>query len=102
MMIPDTLPYVPLSSTSKEAAGSMKPRAAALRQLVLDTIRSHRDGLTCDEVEALTGLRHQTASARICELRDVNVIVATGDKRPTRSGRNAAVYRVSTTAQAGR
>lgn len=44
----------------------------------------------CDEFEAATGMKHQTASARFSELRRDGKLVVVG-KRPTRSGRMAAV-----------
>jgi hypothetical protein len=52
-------------------------------------------GVTCDEVENRLYLPHQTASARISELVASRVIVQTGEKRPTSTGRKARVYRVS-------
>jgi len=50
--------------------------------------------MTCDEVEALGHLNHQTASPRFTELRNAGRIVDTGERRRTRSGRRATVWRV--------
>lgn len=62
------------------------------RQLVLDTL--HKYGpLTCYEVEQITGLPHQSCSARFSDLKRLSLIEDTGDKRPTNTGRRAAVYR---------
>lgn len=94
-MLSETLPYVPHSATSKAAAGSLKGKAQVIREYVLHTIERNPDGLTCDEVEVITGLTHQTASARIVELREAGKLVATSMKRPTRSGRNAVVYKAA-------
>lgn len=86
-------PYVAHSDTSRAAAAFIAPDTNRLRSLVLAEIRQHPlTGRTCDEVEAQTGLSHQTASARIRELSQRGDIVATGARRPTRSGRMAAVY----------
>lgn len=48
-------------------------------------------GVTCDEIEEALGFRHQTASARLKELKDMKALVDSGRRRPTRSGRRAAV-----------
>jgi hypothetical protein len=53
------------------------------------------DGATSDEVEAALGLPHQTVSARITEAKAGGELVKSGDRRPTRSGRNAAVLVVA-------
>ena len=83
-------------ATSNAAAASVQPEAARLRALVLNAIRSFGTrGATCDEVEYSTGLKHQTASARVNELRNLAIIVDSGNKRPTRSGRKAIVWRVA-------
>lgn len=49
-------------------------------------------GATCDEIEHALDLRHQTASARITELKRRGDLIDTGRRRPTTSGRAAAVY----------
>ena len=50
------------------------------------------DGLICEEVESKTGLRHQTASARVKELSQKGLIVDKGIRRPTKSNRGAIVW----------
>ena len=49
------------------------------------------EGLTCDEAERLLSLSHQTCSARFSELKRDKLLVATGQRRPTRSGAQARV-----------
>lgn len=49
-------------------------------------------GATCDECETVTGLSHQTASARLRALVLKGKIHDGGTKRPTRSGRSAIVW----------
>jgi predicted transcriptional regulator len=61
-----------------------------MRAAVLSEIRSAGQGATCDEVEIAT------ASARVVELRRAGLIRRTGERRPTRSGRNAWVYVAAT------
>ena len=86
------IPYVKGSATSKAAAQSMQPHAGSIRSRILAEIKkSGAHGLTCDEVEVLMDLKHQTASARVRELREKGKI-STTSKRPTRSGRQAQVW----------
>ena len=70
----------------------MEGSAEQLRGRVLVEIRV-RGGATCDEVECALGLRHQTASARICELSEEGRVADSGERRLTRSGRKAVVWR---------
>ena len=87
-------PHVRESETSREAAISVKEDALTLRGRVRDTIVPRAHGATCDEVEVLTGLRHQTVSARVRELALTGEIVNLGERRLTRSGRGAVVWMV--------
>lgn len=88
--------YVRGSDTSRAAAESIEPSAASMRGRILNLIRYAENGLTCDEAEQITGMRHQTVSARIRELFESGHIVFLSDepngKRQTRSGRMARVY----------
>jgi len=86
-------PFVSGSDTSAAAAASITPSAAqAMRDTILAKITySASAGLTCDQVEELLDMRHQTASARIKELKDEGLLLDSGRRRPTRSGRKAAV-----------
>lgn len=56
------------TDTSREAAAVIRPDLGRLQRLVLEAIADAPDGLTCKEVEQITGLSHQTASARLNEL----------------------------------
>jgi hypothetical protein len=49
-------------------------------------------GATCDEVECITGMLHQTASARICELVAMGLLEVSELRRETRTMRTARVY----------
>ena len=80
--------------TSEAAAESMADSAESLRTQVLLAIWKHR-GLTVDEVEAMTGLRHQTAGPRFWELERRSLIYKSVERRITRSGRRAIVYHVT-------
>ena len=84
-------PHVRGSDTSLAAAESMVGMTGRLRLQILNFIRQVGTA-TCDECEVRLDMRHQTCSARICELKVSGLIVDTGERRVTRSGRSAAVY----------
>lgn len=87
------LPYARGAETSKAAADSVRGIATALAMQVLRYIAERgADGATCDEFEAASGMKHQTASARFWELRRKGLIKATGARRRTRSGRMADAW----------
>lgn len=77
---------------SVEAHDSIKNIKAKMRARVLATIRQRGvRGMTSDEAEVALGLSHQSVSARFTELKAEGSIVPSGERRATRSGRNAAV-----------
>jgi hypothetical protein len=82
--------------TSAEAAASMVNHVGTLARLVFDEIavvhESSGGGLTVDQVEQITRRSHQSVSARVNELRDKGWLVDSGQRRKTRSGRNAIVW----------
>ena len=55
---------------------------------------------TCDEVEEWMGRSHQTVSSAINSLMTAGFIVASGERRKTRSGRAAIVWSRSITQSA--
>jgi hypothetical protein len=81
-------------ATSWAAAVSMKTVASHLGQIVLDTIEERPDGATCEEVEDILHMTHQTVSARIRELVLMNKLYDTGTTRQNKSGRMAIVYKL--------
>lgn len=87
-----TAPAVHGSDTSEAAARSVEPHLGRLCAMVVRYVRSQgARGATSDEVEEALGLRHQTASARLKQAKDLGVLVETDMRRLTRSGRKAAV-----------
>lgn len=89
------------ADTSRDAAASIVDQVNGMCRDVLHAIRNAEDGLTCDEVEQLLGMKHQTASARIRDLTScqpalleqrMNVLTGKPARRLTRSGRTARVY----------
>jgi predicted ArsR family transcriptional regulator len=81
------------AQASREAAESITDKQRLYRVILAHLERV--GSATCDECEEYLGMRHQTASARIVELRAKGLITPTGEKRKTRSGRNAVVYVVA-------
>jgi type IV pilus biogenesis protein CpaD/CtpE len=85
---------------SEAANESIDDRKAALRAKISDVIvAAGNHGMTSDQVEALTGMRHQTCSARFSEMKADGVMVWTGRKSPTRSGRMAKEFRINESLQ---
>lgn len=84
--------------TSIASAQKLAPRVSAQRLRVLRFIANSSDGATCDEVEIALGLTHQSASSRLWELEGngnrERFVFKSDDKRTTRHGNKARVYRV--------
>lgn len=82
--------------TSREAAEAMTPaRVGKLERAVYGQLASRAPGgMTCDELEELLELTHQTCSARVRGLAKRGLISDSGARRPTRYGRRAIVWQV--------
>jgi hypothetical protein len=91
---PDRPGFVAGNDTSLGASLSLDDESLSrLRRRVYFMIaRRKLHGATCDEVEVVLELRHQTASARIRELVLTDFVFDSGIRRLTRSGRYARVY----------
>ena len=85
------------TDTSNAAAKDIAPKTPSMREKVFALVKSAGEhGITCDEVEIVTGLKHQTASARLYELCKAGRVVDSGERRKTSSGSTARVYVVDT------
>jgi len=82
------------TDTSIEAAESIMPFRGRDQFRIYLWIESQEAGATCCEVERALSMAHQTASARINDLLRANRVFDTGDRRKTKSGRPARVYKV--------
>jgi len=91
---PDRPGFVAGCDTSEAAAASLDDLALSrMRRMVLAHIMRHGAlGATCDEIEIAERMRHQSASARVRELVLDGMVVDSGRRRHTRSGRPARVY----------
>jgi hypothetical protein len=110
---PPSIPHAPFvrsSDTSRAAARFIEPRLGRLEKVVYDYIKAQPDGATCEDVEKATGMKHQTASARISGIGDGSkkhpekypgkkLIYDTGQTRQTDSGIPASVWKAKTTGE---
>lgn len=81
------------SATSVAAAQAIAPTAGTMRQLVLDWLRAHGPA-TDEQIIAGTGLAPSTARPRRIELVQSGLVVDSGTKIKTKSGRAAVAWRV--------
>jgi len=78
--------------TSKAAAASILPVTGNGRILVLNAIDLLPNGATIEEIVSYTGLKIQTVCARRKKLEEMGLVIDSGEKRKTSSGRNAIVW----------
>ena len=97
---PRSVPYVVDQLTSQQAAESMRSMVGALNgDIMREFLTVDGTGLTADGVQARLRGTHQTISARVSELSRMGWLVDTGQRRPTRTGRLAIVYRATAAAR---
>ena len=77
--------------TSVEAHRSVQEHLPKMKDRVLSVISTRES--TDDELEIITGMSHQSLSACRRGLVKDGLVEASGKKRPTRSGRDAQVWR---------
>lgn len=87
----ESLPTNEYCDTSVAARDSMGGIKNNLRKKIYEFIEA-KSGATCDEVENLLDLRHQTASCLIRFLTQDGFLRDSGERRLTRSGRKAIVW----------
>jgi hypothetical protein len=81
------------SVTSREAADAIKPDASELRRRVLAYLRGRgEDGATDEEIQEGLPMAQNTERPRRRELELAGLVIDSGRKRRTRSGRNAVVW----------
>ena len=78
--------------TSNAAYDSIKNHKSSMKARILRMLEETQS--TDDEMEKALGMSHQTLSSCRRSLVKDGLVEATGDKRPTRSGRNAQVWRI--------
>jgi hypothetical protein len=81
------------NAESREARQSLQGSLSAVRERVFNYVDQRLAwGSTSDEAVYALDMLHQTVSARFAELKALGRIVPSGERRKTRSGRNAAVF----------
>lgn len=79
--------------TSDEAAAAIEPVAQRQRDILYAYVcDQYMLGTTNQEAEEALGMPAQTVSPRMGELRKEGLVVDSGEKRRTRSGRRAIVW----------
>ena len=89
------------TDTSRDAAESIRSQINGMCRDVLEKVRACPSGLTCEQIEQLLGMKHQTASARLRDLMEMHpsplefrLDPKTGkpQRRVNSSGRTARIY----------
>jgi hypothetical protein len=77
---------------SEEANETITPFKSNQRFLCLRLVAQYSPyGISCDEIERITGLKHQSAGARMTELKADGLVYVVGYGK-TRSGCRCALY----------
>jgi len=86
-------PHAHASSTSRASAHRIQWDAGRLERRVREALRDAGPrGLTDAEIEEVTGLCGNTARPRRVRLVETGLVVDSGRRRPTPSGRSAVVW----------
>ena len=81
-------------STSKEAAGKINTRAAKLRTEILQILeRKNNYGGTCEEIAEIMSEDITSIRPRFTELKHMNYIVDSGNRRINKFNNNTKVWR---------
>lgn len=93
-MIFDPYAHYLTQNTSRAAKESLDDTTiTSLRAAIFALVKeAGQNGVTCEEVEALLEMKHQTASARLRDLAKAGRITDSGMRRKTSSGRAAIVW----------
>jgi len=79
--------------TSRKAAQKIRPRIGRLQARVFEFIRDRGPlGVTDEELVESLNMSPNTLRPRRVELRNIGAIIDSGRRRPTRSGRDAAIW----------
>ncbi len=82
-----------LQETSFEAHRSQKDKAPTDCMAVYNRLSKYRRGATCDRLEQVLNMSHQTTSARLNDLARRGKIVDSGRREKTRTGRPAICWK---------
>ena len=79
--------------TSHIAASRAESMAERHREMVLDCLEDHGP-LASEEIAVRIGLSSLQVMKRISDLRNDGVVIDSGERKPTRAGRPAAVWKI--------
>jgi len=88
-----TIPTQEHIDTSHDSRDALKKKRSKYRLSIYEYIEATK-GATCDEIEVALCIRHQTASCFIRFMTQEGLLEATAERRITRSGRNAIVWKI--------
>ncbi len=88
-----TVPYQKHSQTSKDSAMNL-PNANTLEERVYKCLLISRGGMTDEKIQTTLNMNPSTQRPRRVRLVEKGLVIDSGMKRKTRSGRNAVVWRV--------
>ncbi len=91
-----TTPYQPSSDTSREAAVAIQPHLNKLQSKVLRFLTERGEhGATDEEIQTALEMSPSTQRPRRIELAGKGLIVKSEEKRKTKSGRSAQVWKIA-------
>lgn len=73
------------NANSEAANDAVAPKKFGMREKILFYLKFHPEGKTCEQIEQELGMKHQSASARISELKMMQKIKVIGQAK-TESG----------------
>ena len=79
--------------TSLEAYAAIKPSLRPLQEQVLNTIKRFPCGVTDEQLFNITGIAPNTCRPRRIELVALGLVMDTGDRQRTTSGRQAILWK---------
>jgi Fic family protein len=77
---------------SQDAARAALGRSGSQRRKIYELVKAHPNGLTADEIQALTGFPVNSVNPRVNELANDGWLIDTGKRRNTRYDRLATVW----------
>jgi transcription initiation factor IIE alpha subunit len=90
----DRYPSAGSEQTSQDAYRSLDDVRGKIRKRVYSVMLNLHDGATSEELERLTELSGNTVRPRLKELERDGFVFKSEDRRPTRSGRDAIVWKL--------
>lgn len=78
--------------TSREAWRAFVPVSNFLDTQIMETLQASWVGLTCEQIEDITGRKHQAVSGNLSRLKNRGLVRPSGRFGKTRGGRKAIIW----------